>query len=153
MNDAFSTRIQLEQANVRPVHAPGTVSVSVILRAEGLIELVLAVAVYRHGGGTWAMFAILFLLPDVSMLGYLANPRIGARMYNLGHSYIGPALLALTGFMMATPLLYSLALIWAAHLGFDRLLGYGLKYPTAFDETHLNWKRPRGSSLGLQPKE
>jgi hypothetical protein len=149
MNDAFSIHTQPEQANASAVHAPGTGSVPVILRGEALIELVLAVAAYRHSGGTWGMFAILFLLPDVSMLGYLANPGIGARVYNLGHSYIGPALLALTGFMMATPLLYALALIWAAHLGFDRLLGYGLKYPAAFYETHLNWKRPRGSSLGL----
>jgi hypothetical protein len=129
-----------------PAQPDGTAAVPVILRVEGLIELTLAVLVYRHIGAGWPMFAVLFLVPDVSMLGYLANPRIGAWAYNFGHTYVAPALLALAGLVTATPLLYALASIWAAHIGFDRLLGYGLKYPTAFRATHLGWKGPRGAS-------
>jgi hypothetical protein len=120
-----------------------TGAVSMLLRAEAVIELALAVSAYRHIGGTWPLFAILFLAPDITMLGYLANPRAGARLYNAGHTYLAPALLALAGFTLATPLLYGPALIWAAHIGFDRSLGYGLKYPAAFGATHLGWKNTR----------
>jgi hypothetical protein len=115
-------------------------SVPVLLRAEGLVELALAALAYRYLGGTWLVFALLFLAPDVSMAGYLINPGVGARLYNVGHTYLAPALLALASSMTAMPLLLSLALIWAAHIGFDRSLGYGLKYPASFGETHLGWK-------------
>jgi hypothetical protein len=142
---------QSEQTKLRPIHPDRVGSVPVLLRAEALVELALAISAYRHVGGGWPMFAVLFLVPDISMLGYLANPRIGAHVYNLGHTYIAPTLLALAGFMTATPLLYSLALIWAAHIGFDRLLGYGLKYPAAFGATHLSWKGLRSSGNGLAP--
>jgi hypothetical protein len=120
-----------------------------LLRAEALIELALAVSAYRSIGGTWSLFAVLFLAPDVTMLGYLASSRTGACMYNAGHTYLAPALLALAGFMMGAPLLYGPALVWAAHIGFDRLLGYGLKYPAAFGATHLGWKRTRSGATVL----
>ena len=137
MSAAVPRNAQSKPSETRPISAAATGSVPMLLRAEALIELALAVSAFRHGGGTWLLFALLFLAPDVTMVGYLANPRVGARVYNGGHTYLAPALLALAGFMMATPLLYSLALIWAAHIGFDRLLGYGLKYPAAFAATHL----------------
>lgn len=109
-----------------------------LLRLEGLAMLVAAVAGYRALGGTWGTFALCFLLPDLSMLGYLAGARIGAAVYNAGHSLLGPTLLA--GLALAsgasTPMLLA-ALIWVAHIGFDRLAGYGLKYRTAFFDTHL----------------
>jgi len=91
--------------------------------------LVVAVFAYRMLGGDWAVFAGLFLVPDLSLLGYLARPRIGAAVYNAGHSLIGPAVLA--------PFAPLLALVWVAHLGFDRALGYGLKYGSGFAMTHL----------------
>jgi hypothetical protein len=119
---------------------PVTGSVAVVLRLEALVEMALAVAAYRHFGGGWPMFALLFLVPDISMAGYLANPRTGAGLYNTGHTYLAPALLALGGVVLGMPLLYSLALIWAAHIGFDRAMGYGLKYPLAFGATHLAFK-------------
>ncbi len=128
-----------------PISAGATGSVLVLLQAEALIEMALAVAVYRHLGGTWLMFAILFVVPDVSMAGYLANPRIGAALYNPGHTYIAPALLAVAGFLTATPLLYLVALIWTAHIGFDRMIGAGFKYATGFSATHLRWKAPSTS--------
>ena len=151
MNAAVPIDAQSKPSETRPVSAAAIGSVPVLLRAEALIEVALAVAAYRYVGGTWPVFALLFLAPDVTMGGYLANPRVGARLYNGGHTYLAPALLALAGFMMAIPLLYSLALIWAAHIGFDRLLGYGLKDPAAFGATHLGWKGPRRSAIGSEP--
>lgn len=84
------------------------------------------------------MFLVLILSPDLVMLGYLAGKRIGAICYNVGHSYIGPILLAFLAFFLSHPLLAQLAMIWVAHIGFDRAIGYGLKYATDFKDTHLN---------------
>jgi Domain of unknown function (DUF4260) len=109
-----------------------------LLHLEGAAVLLLSLFAYHWNQASWLQFALVFLLPDVSMLGYLANPRIGAITYNAAHTYIGP--LALAGYSLASahPALFSLSLIWIAHIGFDRMLGYGLKYPTRFKDTHLN---------------
>jgi hypothetical protein len=107
-----------------------------MLRLEGLLELAVAVALYAHVSGHWATFAIFFLTPDIALLGYLVNARWGAAAYNTTHSYIGPALLALVG-LAAAPGALAFAVIWAAHIGFDRALGYGLKSRDGFRETHL----------------
>jgi len=117
-----------------------------ILRAEGALALLVSLLAYHALGGGWPLFALLFLAPDVSMLGYLANPRLGAACYNAGHSYIAPALLGLIGWLAGGAVWWSLALIWSAHIGFDRLLGYGLKYPSAFGATHLGWKGRRAEA-------
>ena len=119
--------------------APSAVSGShrFLLRAEGAITLLAAVAIYRALGGGWGTFALLFLVPDLSLLGYLAGPRIGAIVYNLGHSLAGPALIAALGFLASTPFAILAACIWVAHIGFDRMLGYGLKATSAFADTHL----------------
>jgi len=143
--------MQSEQAEIRQIQLVGTGSIPLLLRAEALLELTLAVSAYHHLQGTWLLFAVLFLVPDVSMIGYLVNPRVGAHVYNLGHTYIAPSLLALAGFALAIPLPVSLALIWAAHIGFDRSLGYGLKYPAAFGATHLGWKGLRSPDIGSGP--
>jgi hypothetical protein len=110
----------------------------IILRLEGAVVLAAAALAYARIGGGWAMFAVLFLAPDVFMLGYLGGRRIGAAVYNAGHTYIAPAALAAYGVFQAQPLALEIALIWIAHIGFDRLLGYGLKYQTAFGHTHLS---------------
>jgi hypothetical protein len=109
-----------------------------LLHLEGAAVLLLSLFVYHWNQASWVQFALLFLLPDVSMLGYLANPRIGAVAYNAAHTYIGP--LALGSYSLATThyTMVPLSLIWIAHIGFDRMLGYGLKYPTRFKDTHLN---------------
>ena len=105
------------------------------LRLEGLIVVAAAVLVYARSGDSWVLFLILFLVPDVSFAGYLGKPRAGAMIYNICHSYILPVALGcgmwVSGRSIAIPL------IWVAHIGFDRLLGYGLKYPTGFGNTHL----------------
>jgi hypothetical protein len=109
----------------------------VLLRLEGAAALVGASIAYSALGGRWGVFALLFLLPDLSMLGYLAGRRVGAACYNIAHSYLGPALLAALGASSSEHGLLCVACIWAAHVGFDRLLGYGLKYGTSFGDTHL----------------
>jgi hypothetical protein len=151
MNAALPINVQVGSCPPAPIR-PGTADgIQVLLRVEAATELTLAVMAYHSIGGTWLLFAALFLVPDISMVFYLVNPRIGAAVYNGGHTYIAPALLALSGVTLALPVLYKLALIWAAHIGFDRLLGYGLKYKTQFGATHLGWKgRPKAAS-DLEP--
>jgi hypothetical protein len=109
--------------------------VRVWLRLEGIAAFLVAISLYGQEGGSWLVFGALFFVPDTSFAGYLAGPRVGAASYNVVHSYIGPLALAMTAPSGGTGL--TLALVWAAHIGFDRALGYGLKYPTAFSDTHL----------------
>jgi Domain of unknown function (DUF4260) len=116
-----------------------------VLRLEGAAAFAGAVVAYSTLGGHWSSFALLFLFPDLSMLGYLAGPRVGAACYNAAHSYLGPALLALLGATLGVHPLLLGACIWAAHVGFDRLLGYGLKYGTSFGDTHLGRRGPARS--------
>jgi hypothetical protein len=116
-------------------HGSTAGAVRIWLRAEGLVTFCLAVFLYWNAGYSWGLFAILFLAPDVSFAGYLAGPRAGAAVYNAFHSYVLP--LAIGAALLAGGLGVALPLIWAAHIGFDRVLGYGLKYPTSFGDTHL----------------
>ncbi|MFA6266882.1 MAG: DUF4260 domain-containing protein [Pseudolabrys sp.] len=108
-----------------------------VLRAEGAALLVIAALLYGRTSEPWWLFAVLFFAPDLSFLGYLGGPRLGAVVYNCAHTLIGPAALGGAGLLLADTLLIALALIWAAHIGFDRLLGYGLKYAAGFGLTHL----------------
>jgi Domain of unknown function (DUF4260) len=111
--------------------------VRLLLRLEGVAAFAVAVALYAHAGFSWPIFAVLFLAPDLSMLGYFAGPRAGAAAYNFVHTYTVALPLALAGFLAALPALTAAGLILIAHIGFDRALGYGLKYSTAFGDTHL----------------
>ena len=108
-----------------------------LLRLEGLALFAGMTLLYAFWGGTWWIYGILFLAPDLSFAAYLAGPRAGAIVYNAAHSYLGPTVLMVTGFGMASPLPLSFAMIWLAHIGIDRALGYGLKYSTGFGFTHL----------------
>jgi hypothetical protein len=109
-----------------------------ILRFEGLAYLALACTLYQLLGFSWLQFAWLFFLPDLAILVYVvASPRIGMFAYNLTHSSIGAALVGLAGLLMHDVLYWQIALIWFAHIGFDRALGYGLKYQLGFRVTHL----------------
>lgn len=108
-----------------------------MLRAEGALLSIAGLLAYRQLGYSWSWFAALFLVPDLSMLGYLAGPRVGAAVYNAAHWYGAAAALALLGLALGRPMFFAGAAIWLAHVGFDRMLGYGLKYPSAFTETHL----------------
>jgi len=117
-----------------------------VLHLEGAAVLALTVFAYHWDHGSWVWFAVLFLAPDASMIGYLANPRLGAITYNAAHTYVGPLLLAgyAAGTGQRTALLISL--IWIGHIGLDRMLGFGLKYATGFKDTHLS---PTRHALGL----
>jgi hypothetical protein len=121
------------QDSFAPVAAP----VVWWLRLEGFASCALSAVLFAHTGSSWWLFAGLWLLPDLSMLGYLANPRVGAFCYNAVHSYALPAGLAGMALLLHRDLPLTVALIWFNHIGLDRALGYGLKYPSAFGATHL----------------
>ena len=131
-------------STVVPVQ-PGAVRGGVrnLLRLEGAVLLAGALLAYDQVGAGWGAFALLFLVPDVSLLGYLAGARTGAMLYNAAHSYLGPAALIALGALAAQPVALALGLVWLAHIGFDRLLGYGLKYGSSFGATHLGQLGPR----------
>lgn len=99
--------------------------------------LVLAVVLYAAVGASWWLFAALFLAPDLAMVAYAAGPRAGALAYNAVHVYTPYALLGGLGLATGTAPLLALALVGMAHIGFDRALGYGLKQPSGFRDTHL----------------
>ena len=108
-----------------------------MLRLEGLALFLGMTLLYGVWDGSWWVYAALFLAPDLSFLAYFCGPRFGAMMYNAAHSYMVPMALMTVGFATAEPLVLSIAMIWLAHIGFDRALGYGLKYATGFTFTHL----------------
>jgi hypothetical protein len=114
-----------------------TGGVRTLLRLEGLALLSGMTLLYAVWGGSWWIYALLFLVPDLSFTAYLAGPKAGAIGYNAAHSYMAPVTLMVLGFGMASPLTLSVAMIWLAHIGFDRALGYGLKYSAGFGFTHL----------------
>lgn len=121
-------RLQLNWDLTRP---------SLLLRAEGVAALVLTLVMYAAVGASWWIFILLILWPDLALLAYLTNERAGAIAYNAVHTYIVPALLFAFGFLLESQAAMAFALIWAAHIGADRALGFGLKYRSARRPTHL----------------
>jgi hypothetical protein len=116
-------------------HTPAPLRLT--LQAEGAAIATVCILLYSHLGGGWGMFALLILSPDVFMLGYLRSPQLGAVVYNIGHSYLSPLALAAIAWGSDAPTGLHLALIWGAHIGADRAIGYGLKYANHFKDTHL----------------
>ncbi|WP_431203754.1 DUF4260 domain-containing protein [Bradyrhizobium betae] len=114
-----------------------TGGVNIMLRLEGLTLFLGMVLLYASWDGSWLVFALLFFVPDLSFLAYLSDAKFGAMVYNAAHSYMAPVTLLTLGFGLASPLTLSIALIWLAHIGLDRALGYGLKYAAGFGFTHL----------------
>jgi hypothetical protein len=108
-----------------------------IQRFEGIAVFGVGLVVHALSGRSWWLFAALLLVPDLSMAGYLAGPRLGATVYNLGHTLIWPVILVALAVSGDRPLLASLGGIWLAHIGMDRALGFGLKHPEGFAHTHL----------------
>jgi hypothetical protein len=108
-----------------------------ILRTEAVAIFVAGVVGYLQLGGEPWWLLVLLLVPDVSMLGYLGSPRLGALTYNLVHNLvIGLGALAIGWFAAIAPLAIAGSVL-VAHVGMDRSLGYGLKLPTDFKDTHL----------------
>jgi hypothetical protein len=126
-------------ADSASAEAAGAVTggIRTLLRLEGLTLFAGMTLLYAVWDGSWWVYAVLFLVPDISFAAYLAGPRPGAIVYNAAHSYMAPVALMVTGFGLSSPLVLSIALIWLAHIGIDRALGYGLKYPVGFGFTHL----------------
>ncbi|HEY4204182.1 MAG TPA: DUF4260 domain-containing protein [Xanthobacteraceae bacterium] len=114
-----------------------TGGIRTLLRIEGLTLFVGMTMLYGVWGGSWWIYAALFLVPDLSFIAYLAGPRAGATVYNAMHTYMLPLILSFAGFGLAMPLTLSIAMIWLAHIGIDRALGFGLKYDAGFGFTHL----------------
>jgi hypothetical protein len=108
-----------------------------LLKLEDALLAIAAFIMYAHLHLSWLLFSILFLTPDLSMLGYLVGPRIGSATYNFAHTYTIPLLLLGMAYYRGISALTAIALIWISHIAIDRLLGYGLKYPTHFKDTHL----------------
>ena len=123
------------EPSTRSSSGAATGSVRLLLRLEGLAVAAVGAYLYARGGHSWGLFAALILVPDVSFAAYLAGAHVGAIGYNVVHSYVGPLLLGAVS--LAAGWSPAVAIIWAVHIGVDRLLGYGLKYPSAFRETHL----------------
>jgi hypothetical protein len=115
------------------------------LRLEGLAVLIAATLAYRHFHLPWLWFVVLFFGPDLSMAGYLAGNKTGAWIYNLAHTYAAALTLLAIGLVTDHRAFFGVGLIWCAHIGFDRVMGYGLKSPEGFRFTHLG-------KIGHDPK-
>jgi hypothetical protein len=110
----------------------------VLLRLEGLAVAAAAVVLYFRQDFGWILFVALILAPDLSFAAYALGPRVGAVVYDAAHTEIFPVVIGTLGVVTDSGVATKVALIWLAHIGADRLLGYGLKYPTAFEDTHLS---------------
>lgn len=139
-----ATTIEVEQ-KTRVIGA-ATGLVRRTLQMEGLAVFGGSVTFYFAQGYSGWLFALVCLAPDLSFLAYLAGPRVGALLYNSAHSYVGPIVLAISAQMHGDPVAIAVAVVWSAHIGFDRMLGYGLKYSTAFGDTHLGQIGRKGES-------
>jgi hypothetical protein len=115
-------------------------SVIRLLQLEGLVMFIVTLAVYYHLRLDGWLFAILLLSPDLAMIGYLRSPEFGAWTYNLAHNYALAVAFTALAFFGNWTLGLALGLIWIAHISMDRAVGYGLKYPTSFGDTHLGKK-------------
>ena len=126
-----------QPSDTAPVHGMTTGAVRTWLRLEGLAAFVIGLALFGASGGNWLLLVPLLLLPDVSAIGFLASPRIGTFTYNLVHNWV-PGIVTLgIGAWLASPTLLLVAAILIAHVGMDRAVGYGLKLPSSFQDTHL----------------
>ena len=110
---------------------------SLLLRAEGLAILIASLVLYAHLQFNGWVLLVLFFSLDVFMIGYLKDTRLGSVIYNIGHTEVAPIALGLISLALSWPIGVQFALIWFGHIGLDRMLGYGLKYPTVFQDTHF----------------
>jgi hypothetical protein len=108
-----------------------------LLRTEGAALLAVSVLLYAKFGSAWGLFIVLLLAPDIGMSGYVRTTRLGAATYNAFHTYVPPAILVTAAVLTGSTIVWSIGLVWFAHIGMDRALGYGLKYGDSFQHTHL----------------
>lgn len=110
----------------------------ILLQLEGAAILLLSLYFYSYNQFSWLLFFVLLFVPDISMIGYLFNNKVGAVLYNLFHTYSLPIGAVILGVLLSSGVVLEIGLIWSAHIGMDRMIGYGLKYSTHFKDTHLN---------------
>ncbi|MDM5317249.1 DUF4260 domain-containing protein [Fictibacillus sp. b24] len=110
----------------------------IFLQLEGFAVLILSLYFYQYYQFSWVLFFILIFAPDISMIGYFLNNKSGALLYNIFHTYIISILFIFSGLLLTNDTLLAIGIIWSAHIGMDRMIGYGLKYSTGFKDTHLN---------------
>lgn len=109
------------------------------LRFEAATLLVGSLIAYSSTHRSWWLLPVFLLLPDLSMAAYLGGPRLGAIAYNLAHNTALAAVVVALGWWQHESFALALGLVWLAHIGMDRLMGYGLKYNDHFQHTHLGW--------------
>jgi len=110
----------------------------ILLHMEGLAVLLFSLYFYSYLQFSWVWFFFLLLAPDVSMIGYLFNNRTGAILYNFVHTYSLAIFVIICGMLFSSQIILAIGIILSSHIGMDRMIGYGLKYPTNFKDTHLN---------------
>ena len=138
MTAPLTTAATTDLETARPAPARrGLIAPAPTLRLEGAALALVAVMLYARADASWWLFAGLLMLPDLGMLGFVRGPRLGARTYNLTHTLAIPLALAAVGLVTDRAALLHVALVWVTHIGADRAMGYGLKYPTHFRDTHL----------------
>ncbi len=127
----------MTETTTATTNGAATGGVRMLLLLEGLTLFIGMTLLYWMWDGSWWVYFLLFLVPDLSFAAYLAGPKVGAIVYNAAHSYLAPVAMMTSGLAGASPLTLSIAMIWLAHIGIDRALGYGLKYVEGFSFTHL----------------
>ena len=108
-----------------------------LLKVEELFLFGLSLLLFSRLDYRWGWYVLLFLTPDLSMLGYLWNPRFGSWTYNLIHHKGLSVALYVLGYLLSIPVLMFAGTLLLGHSSLDRVFGYGLKYPDAFKNTHL----------------
>jgi hypothetical protein len=108
-----------------------------ILRLEATSFFIATIWAYYLIGASWGLFLVLLLVPDVFMVGYAKNSKLGALIYNIGHLYAAPLFILGLYLILHTLVFLPISIIWLAHISMDRMLGYGLKLDTGFKNTHL----------------
>ncbi|MGY2134691.1 DUF4260 domain-containing protein [Hymenobacter sp. HD11105] len=121
-----------------------------LLKLEELAEAILAVVIFSQLPYAWWWLPTLFLLPDLGMLGYLIGPRAGAFSYNLLHHKALAVAAGVAGWWLSLPMLLLAGSVLLFHAAFDRLMGYGLKYATSFQHTHLGYVGKAGLPSRVQ---
>ncbi|MEC2056135.1 DUF4260 domain-containing protein [Peribacillus psychrosaccharolyticus] len=108
-----------------------------LVRMENGVAFALSLYMYLQLDFPVGIFFVLLFVPDCTMIGYMVNKKVGASLYNVGHSFLLPLVLAGSYLYVGNDYLLMLSIIWAAHIFLDRLLGFGLKYEDSFNQTHI----------------
>ncbi len=110
----------------------------ILLHVEGFSVLSLSIYLYGYYQFNWLLFIVLLFVPDIAMLGYVISRRVGAYVYNVVHTYTAAIAVIFAGLILGNEITLAIGIILSAHIGMDRMVGYGLKYPKSFKDTHLN---------------